>query len=434
MGDIYVASVDFGSVAVSPALSPATVVLPNEILFDGNTVSGGFVFVAGDMLGNRFSIIIEAVRAQAVPGSPPVHWLTTMLCAFRLSTGILTDTLNPWDSWGGGDDAVSGMQFITDPTGGGFFTGGTLSITKDYSNNRVTFTSPIGSYVATLDQAGSLNVTGYAASPHNSTPLYPLGIGALGAFPQDITVAPLSAQATAVFQNFQVTKNGRVLLKHSLHNDDPGSLAVFGTEGFDGDYFDANAQLPGGLQLGYLVSPVTYESGPGDEILYTTQLPAFSSDVDMELLHEHGILCRAGPGTFQGDQMWFERSFDNGHTWALVVVADATLIGGGSLYQSPSLNWANSGLYLCWFDGSNMVESKSLDGGANWAAPVTVPAMTGSTNPRRMIDKHGGPNLLFCVEPGTGNLQVAVTYRRRGRATADRRGLDAGRRGGRLLP
>src|SRR5207253_2287168 len=79
----------------------------------------------------------------------------------------------------------------------------------------------------------------------------------------------------------------------------------------------------------------------------------------------------------------------------------------GDLPNSPTLTWGNSGLYLCWHNGNNIVESKSLDGGASWEMPVTLP-FTG-TNPRRLSDKNGGGSFYFFIN-NSGDAQVAISY------------------------
>jgi hypothetical protein len=370
-----------------------------------NIVEGAFVFVAADLVGNRFAIRTGVQRVQDTPGGT-VYWKGFAQFRFRDSAGFLVDTQDPW-TWEVGPEPFADL---TDITGGPFFTGGTLSIRKDFDNDLITFTTPMGSSSYTLSQTGA--AASYTNSPLNTTPIYPIGLGATAVFPEDPAVSPTNAQVTAEFFDFQTTRNGRIFFRHTLSVSDPAPLGIF-TETAANDFNipvstlgapHADTQLSSSYQVGYQVTTAAYGQHLYTEYRASPEQPPRSSDIDMELADEHGILFRAGPGFYQGNDMWFERSFDHGHTWGTVVIAATDPAWSNS---SPSLNWVNSGLYLTWHNGTDIVTIKSVDAGANWDMPVTVP-FTG-TNPRRIAEKHGGPVLLFFINTG-GDLVVAITY------------------------
>lgn len=320
--------------------------------------------------------------------------------------------IDPW-TWFAGGASTSSAGVAA------YLAGGTLSILKNFGANLITVSSPCGAVSVALDADDFFRTN----SGLNDTPLYPGGFGFSYIF-DNVTNPPVTSTVQASFFNFLAQKDGITVFAIPLSAADPGTWFVFNDYLFDNTL--GGEEYVNGIGLTGIGNPIaaaqttlryvltaSLSSGPpfGSTPAQTTEdfwktyglNPPLSNDTDMDAAPEHGIVWRAGPDVRDGSTMLVQRTFNNAGSWETwTAFQDDTTSN-----SSPTVTWYNQALYLTWFDGTNIQEVRSMDGGQNWNMPTTIP-FTG-TNPRRVIDRTGGPSLYFFFD-ASNHLQVVATY------------------------
>jgi hypothetical protein len=284
--------------------------------------------------------------------------------------------------------------------------GGTLSIQKDYDANLMTFSGPLGTQsvaLTALDGLPSVPTTYY-----NTTPMRARGYSEYINFSTPSVAYPAyDIHHGNRWYSLIGRQNGTIYDQVALTPADPGTWWPLNNINFiegvgsidEGTvpWWQFN-QLPARQEI--LVN-VLAASLPDWRIATVWKRRGLAqSATDMDAAPEHGVLWRASAG---GAMVMVERSFDNGHSWDMFTVfADATTTN-----SSPTVNWYNHRLAVTWYDGTNIREAHSLNGGQTWGMPITIP-YTG-TYPRRVTDRTGGGSFYFYFDV-TNHLLVVVTY------------------------
>jgi hypothetical protein len=317
-------------------------------------------------------------------------------------------------TWGFGVFEIS----LSTSGSGGYTGGGTLALVKDTAANTLTAITPIGTASAALATNDSIRLN----SAVNDTPIVPVGFGLSFSVPQDGIHNPEATDSQAEFFNMRLLKDGIQQFNIPLSSAHPGTWFATapqsfqdgpstgdgfggynGISGSDPSVFKVESQLTTRYLIECQTSVVTYPSfATGDFWRFAARVPPFGNSLDMDLAPEHGIVWEGFPDIDDGSTMLVRRTFDNGHSWETwTVFQDDT-----NSDNSPTVSWYNGRLYVDWFNGTNMVQARSLDGGRHWDLPVTIP-FTG-TFPRRVVDRVGGGSFLFFFD--TGDLKVVITY------------------------
>ena len=283
----------------------------------------------------------------------------------------------------------------------------TLSITKDFDGDLMTFIGPLGTQTCSLTNIDLLPGGPYGY--HNTTPLRPRGFAHRFQFPDSTGVDPAAYNIDdgTKWYNLVGLQNAVPYDTVAMSSADPGTWWPVASDAFDPF---VGTVFPGLSPWWTLTQEATREAVRGQLFaadlpewrifgLWKRRGPAMAEATDMATAHESGVLWRTG---MSADMVVIERSFDNGHSWDMFVVFEDVL----ATNSSPTVNWYNHRLAVTWYDGTNIKEAHSVNGGENWAMPITLP-FTG-TNPRRVTDAMGGPSLYFYFFGG--DLLVSVTY------------------------
>lgn len=416
MSDVWLATVDCSSVTITghtPGGGPSANLAARLFVANDGTGAGPlYPFSAAHSFA-----ILTGVEDNFYGGGPTYEWRAYARFLQRPFAG------DPFDDW----VEILQPDVIPSPTmwtpitqfqadggnGGAYLGGGVLSVQKDWANSKYTFTTPLGSVDVPFSWLSNQPPVTYPFWVPSDTPLYAAGIGYAFAYADD----SVDNSGTVKWFDFYTKKNGTNVYGWHLTAADPGFFDAPFTGRWDtppgfGSYHPTGVLIPSSAgqetsryreQFSAAAFPAqVYEAT--DEQRYIAVSSLTGPSIDMEKSVEHGVMYRAYPDLSLPRQMDFQRSFDNGHTWSSPIIAatDPAWIN-----DSPSLNSVEGRLYLTWFNGTSILQARSLDGGRNWNVPVTLP-FTG-TNPRRIADKNGGPSFLFFINPG-GDIKVAVTY------------------------
>ncbi len=282
-----------------------------------------------------------------------------------------------------------------------------LSITKDYDGDLMTFVGPLGTQTVALTAIDAL--PGGPFAYHNTTPMRPRGYSEWHRHPtSNFGNPPYDLTDTVSYYDLIGKENGVAYDTTALSTGDPGNWYPLATSYFvEGTGTFNNPGLPPLWTFSQLATRQKYEGAwlaanepVWDHFYITRRRMPLMSGTDMATAHESGVLWRTSA---DGGMVLIERSFDNAHSWEMFLVfADSAVTN-----SSPTVNWYNHRLAVTWYDGTNIKEAHSLNGGATWGMPVTLP-FTG-TNPRRLTENNGGGSYYFYFDAGP-NLLVSITY------------------------
>jgi hypothetical protein len=285
--------------------------------------------------------------------------------------------------------------------------GGTLSITKDYDANLMTFDGPVGTQTCSLSDIDALPGGPYGYN--NTTPLRARGYGERLIFPVPTGFDPAyDIDQQVRYYNLIGRQNGVVYDTVALSAADPGTWWPVYSDAFVPGFGTVSPGLSPWWTFPQLVNRQEWRVQIDDAaypdwnnfIVIKRRGPPMSEATDMATAHDSGVLWRAG---MSADMVVLERSFDNGHSWDMFMVhADALATN-----SSPTVNWVNQRLAVTWYDGTNILEAHSVNGGETWGMPITLP-FTG-TNPRRLTEMMSGAGFYFYFDAGP-NLLLSVSY------------------------
>lgn len=404
---IWKAEVSFDGVSVSPTPDPTlTTIVPAGA---GKNVFEAFsaVMIADDV-GNRWSITFGMTAALDAGGHAEAHARYTLV--YHRTKPAFDDGPNPF-GWKG----YTVPAVLDDPqgaAGSGYFRGGKVSLIKNFATNSVTMVTPIGSISRTLDENDGFLVN----SAKNDTQLSHFGQGVQMSWARDGVHSPANFDAFIQFYDAKIIKDGALFTDIPMSAAQPGLFVFQNGELIDNTgassvlfppyspYFFIN-QLATRSQFHSTLSAASYPTNFQAADMYRTigvQTPIVVG-IDMDLDTARGIVWRAGPDPFDRTSMLVQRTFDNAHSWQQFTA----FTNPTALNSSPTVDWYNERLYLTWHDGANIRNIRSLTGGQTWEMPTTIPFV--GTNPRRLIDRTGGPALYFYFNAG-GDLLNVVTY------------------------
>lgn len=374
-----------------------------------NVFEAFIVFMAADGRGNEWAVT-AGVTADTVAGLTEFHATYELL--YRPTHPSFNPGPNPF-TW-----FTFTSRALVDETPGGagsaYTSGGTIGIEKDFTTNHITLITPIGSVTRLLDENDALLLhTGL-----NDTYLYPVGHGATFILPADGVHSPEDVDHQVQVYDFQGRRDGLIFFAVPMSAADPGTWFGFTTAGFDVDSlavtlpsaYHAEIQLTSRFLLEQMVGIANYPpvvgSFPepfqkGDIWRTYTTVPPISNDTDMDTRRTDAV-WRAGPDVRDGSVMLVQRTFDNAHSWETWTAFSDPATSN----NSPTISWYNERLYLTWFDGTNIREARSLDGGVHWDVPTTIPFA--GTNPRRVVDRTGGGTFYFYFDGD--DLNVVASY------------------------
>jgi len=407
---IYRSQITFGNVLVSPTPDP-TIVTVVPIGRNCNVFQAFMVLMVTDGRGNQWAAT-GGVTADTVAGITEFHARYELFYRPRLS---------PFDP--GADPftwAEYGTPAVVDETpgggGAGYTSGGTLAIEKDFGSNQITLITPVGSVTRLLNENDSI----LNNSALNDTYIYPFGHGATFILPADGIHSPEDVDHQVQFHDMQARRDTTVFFSIPMTAADPGTWFGFTNDGFDVDgsgktlppAYHAETQLTSRFLMEQMVAIANYPApGPPGPLApfqkgniwrtYATA-PPISNDTDMDIARSHGVVWRGGPDVRDGSVMLVQRTFDNAGSWETWTAFSDPLTSN----NSPTVTWYNERVNLTWFDGTDIRECHSVDGGINWSVPTTIPFV--GTNPRRVVDRTGGGAFYFYFD---GNdLKVVISY------------------------
>ena len=284
--------------------------------------------------------------------------------------------------------------------------GGTLSITKDFTGDQMTFTGPLGTQTCSLTGIDALPGGPYGY--YNTTPLRPRGYGERLLFPDPTGPDPAYDIDDAVsYYNLIGKQNGVTYDTVALSTGDPGTWWPTYSDAFVtgvGTIFPGlspwwtYSQLAARQKWRVQVFAASYPIWSAF-ITYRRRMIESSAATDMVQVKEHGpfyatIVYSADPSTVK-----VRKTYDNGTTWAESVLYTSV----GTTNRDPSIASANGRLYVAWEQSSAILQSNSGDLGVSWSSPVTL-SITG-TNPRMVVDPRHHVAFYFYVD-GSGVLNL----------------------------
>jgi len=404
MANIFSVAISVDHIIANPlvpnpaALNPSPVFNGHEIYYSGVSL------IVADYVGNhwRADYAVTPTLNNVIPIPPGTPSVLQSQSALQYRSQILpvdTDP-NPY-TW-----SVQEVAPFTVTGTGAYTGGGQIQVTKDLNAGTIAVTTPVG----TGTQFLSTNDPFRANSAVNPTPLYPLGIAMFVIIPNVAPYAPEITDSQVQYHDLTARKNGVITYQLPMTTIDPG---IWGATNGETDLGGSTpgtdwteAQLGAAWQFAVDTVVGTYPAWSVENLwrlLATTPSPDHSTDMDTR---RHDVVWRAGTEIRDATTLLVQRTFDNGHSWeAWTVFQDDTVT-----ISSPTITWYNERLYVTFFDGTFIRETRSLDGGRSWTTvPTTIP-FTG-TNPRRVVDRTGGGAYYFFFSGMSGtDLVVAITY------------------------
>ncbi len=356
----------------------------------GNSFGAGYGITASD--GDKQLYLCHVMVHDVEVSSPPVANYHSRAVAGVLPVMPLANLFplarTPW---------LGDHLFDLLDGGAAFGMGGLFAIEKDTSTGDLRFITPMGTWNTSCADEGLLT----------NSQIRPLSVG-IWLRAAEYNFPPMTTPQQSVdmtYQDFYGRLNGSIISGAHVSSADPGIwMAWAESDDFSpsidlttmqnaGDY-DANLKLPmQDLTTFGSIEDAWYREFNGPDVMPM-------STTDMGTAFEHGVLWRAAANA---DLVLIERSFDGGHSWEMFVVFTDPL----ATNSSPTVNWYNHRLAVTWYDGTNIKEAHSVNGGETWGMPITIP-FTG-THPRRLTDITGGGSFYFYFDSGP-NLLVVVTY------------------------
>ena len=324
----------------------------------------------------------------AVVDDPPdrlVQFATT-----RVASSTVEPTL--WTSKLGGD------LYILSGTTAAIAAGGTLTITKDYDSDLISFIGPLGTQTLTLTELGYLNTTPLRPRGYAEQVLIPDPTGSTPAYDIDDSIQ---------YYNLVGKENGVTYETIALSAADPGVWWPPYGSGFDpassGVTLDLSpwvtySQLASRQKVDFAVQAIAYPEFRQFNFLRRRMVPS-NDALDMVQVREHGPFYAAIVYSSDPTTVKVRKTYDNGTSWTESVLYTA----GGTLNNNPSIQSANGRLFVAWEQSGELLQSTSPDLGASWSTPVTL-SITG-TNPRLIVDPRHKVSFYFSID-GSGTLML----------------------------
>jgi hypothetical protein len=384
---------------------------PND---EGNPDGRAHVFIIG-------LVLLALPAGDPIPRyNPPTdygHFLVVLAvngsgdASFGVQAQSADSEIIPWN-WSGfpGAFGLSGH-----PTSE-FLSGGTITVTKDFDADQMTFTSPIGTFSLTLSDLDPFVSQSYL----NTHPLVAQGYGARFSVPEPTFSYPPVALSHAVkFYDLTQKKNGVTQETIGLSAADPGTWYPPNAVAFDPDVGGTSGVISPwwvwsqqatrqALDVNVTLAnwPWSGNSPPQPDYrifdYWRSRLTILNSSVDYTVGPEYPLLWRGLVKPSSQDTVTVERSFDHGYTWLASTAYNST----GSQNQCVSVNYLWGRVYLTWSDGTDIKQSFSLDAGATWSTVTTIPYT--AAYPRVIIEPESG-FALYLFFDGT-DIKVARSH------------------------
>lgn len=296
-----------------------------------------------------------------------------------------------------------GVPGISGAPQASFTGGGTITFVKDYDANKLTVTSPVGTLTLTLSDLDPF-LTPAFPSYRNTFPLVPQGYGT------QFTLADPTMAFPAYSVDY-VTKFANILNKQ-----DGVTVQTFPLSVGDGTNFwpdNGLAFQPGvGTVFGVLAPFWTITQEALDQKVEAKVLAAtfppyriftFWRSLTQALpginecpLSDTGSVLAVWHPTSAGVMLRITR--DDGHTWVDTPVVQGTT-------SNATVQYIGGVVYVLYFDGTTIRQTKSLDLGASWSTPV--PVGISGTNPFLVAGPNGELFYFYCA---SGNLQLQRSF------------------------
>jgi hypothetical protein len=282
--------------------------------------------------------------------------------------------------------------------------GGTLSITKDYDANLMTFAGPLGTQTCSLTDIDALPGGPYGYN--NTTPLRARGYGERLLFPQPTGADPAYDIDDQVrYYNLIGRQNGVAYDTVALSAADPGDwwptysdafLPGFGTISPGLSPWWTYTQLSNRQQWRVQVFAADYPDWNAF-ITYRRRRERMPAEaIDMTLSEPTNSVFAAWMA--MPDEIMVRRTENDGSTFTDVMVATAAL-------DSVCIQVVNSQLWLCYTSGGQVYTQQSNDWGASWTAAMPVPII--GTNARLVISPEGAQFYFYCAG---GDLRLQRSF------------------------
>jgi hypothetical protein len=265
-------------------------------------------------------------------------------------------------------------------SGSRFSNPGLLAIEKDTVTGDVRFITPAATISSTC---GAMGIT-------QNSELRPLSIGLLLQVQIAGSVSPpeLVPQTLEIsFSHLYGKQDGMIISGAAMSTTDPGMWAAWQesvvfdrriTPTFTQEATEEDALLAKTtLDTPFFGSPGSYADAWYRVFQGPDQMP--SQPLDLTTMPEHNVLF--GAWNKMPNHVTVRRSHNQGHTWTDSTAESMTAA------ESISIQCQASQVYVCYYNGTQIVMQASGDLGASWSNP-TVVSISG-TNPRLVIAPDG---------------------------------------------
>ena len=277
--------------------------------------------------------------------------------------------------------------------GAAFLNGGTLAIEKDTDADELRFITPVGTITRTLTEFGMNDLS-------------PLRVHAMGHHVVRL-VTTVDVNYELDWTNFYSSEDGTPFRGAAMTAAAPGIWGDFVTvvnAGTPMDFAEAQQATEYHTQIDY--------DHPGDSPRATMTrryrvwlggdtvdaAPGAADSLDAARAEEHGIVFAIYVLTNDAEQVKFRRTHDRGESWEEATVYSV----GGTSNTAPTIEWLDGRLYAVWHNGTDILQSISLDLGKSWSTAMSI-GITG-TNPRLLIQEEHGLQYYFYIDSGALKL------------------------------
>jgi hypothetical protein len=407
MADVWLATVSSGSISVTghtPGLGPiASVAAKLFVVADGTDAGPTYPFESA----HSFAILGQ-VFPHSFGGGPTYEWRATYTFLQKPFPA------NPFDGW----VQILQPDVIPSPSswfsitqtqadgnnGAAFFSGGDLTIEKDWAMGKYVFGTPLGSVDVPFDWFPNQPPITNPSWTVADTPLYASGLGYAFGY-ADNTV---NNQGTIKWFDFFTKKNSVNVAGAHLTAADPGTfdpLIILHWQSAGATYDLSGVDIPStsAQEFGSYRMQLTASIGDNFEATqlqrYIAPGGAAASGLDIASMDEHAVIFRGFAVPMARTDLEVSRSHDAGHSWTdYLAVSDAYPKSSVSLALFAGL------VYAVYYDETSTTTKQviSRDLGNSWSSPVPI-SITG-TNPRLVIAPDG-PFFYFYLSSGSMLLQ-----------------------------
>jgi len=390
MANIWKAQVTVASVGIGGTLADGVTTNPNE---------GSYLFGVLDDIGIGYAIEARLIVDPGTLFYDSVYYA----CVSNFAGGSLNSQANDW--WG----EPPLWFYILSPLGGGgtpqnitaadngaaWLAGGTLSITKDFALNLITFTTPLGSMTIPLSTFTSTQVG--PPSPDDGPFVATWmghGLAVIG--------GTLPAYDTERWGDFFTYRNGvlQPAFSTALSLADPGSwvpgwdqfefkypssVGFFGTHPTN-DFQDSASYKTECIETTFPLQG----NGMTESRQFLGPTTAACVGPDLAAMNVHAALLGTWAVPPAHTTLTGRRSHDGGHTWFETIAAT------GDTYSSPSIQILEDTAIILYEDQTTaaILQTVSRDLGITWSTPVPVSIMGACP---RLVISPDGIMFYFCI-------------------------------------